>query len=60
MVDVLEPGELCGELSLLDGGNRSTTAVALTDVEALVLERPEFVSTFYASSRTPRSTCSRR
>jgi len=44
VVDVLEPGELCGELSLLDGGNRSTTAVALTDVEALVLERPEFVS----------------
>ncbi len=44
IVDVLEPGELCGELSLLDGGNRSTTAVALTDVEALVLERPEFVA----------------
>jgi CRP/FNR family cyclic AMP-dependent transcriptional regulator len=43
VVDVLEPGELCGELSLLDGGTRSTTAVALSDVEALVLERPEFV-----------------
>jgi uncharacterized membrane protein len=43
VVDVLEPGELCGELSLLDGGDRSTTAVALTKVEALVLERPEFV-----------------
>lgn len=43
VVDVLEPGELCGELSLLDGGTRSTTALALTDVEALVLERPEFV-----------------
>jgi len=44
VLDILEPGELCGELSLLDGGNRSTTAVALTDVETLVLERPEFVS----------------
>jgi uncharacterized membrane protein len=43
IVDVLEPGELCGELSLLDGGNRSTTAVALTDVETLVLERAAFV-----------------
>jgi len=43
IVDVLEPGELCGELSLLDGGDRSTTAVALTHVEALVLERPEFL-----------------
>jgi uncharacterized membrane protein len=42
VVDVLEPGELCGELSLLDGGNRSTTAVALTDCEALVLEHHEF------------------
>jgi len=43
VVDVLEPGELCGELSLLDGGTRSTTAIASDDVEALVLERPEFV-----------------
>jgi uncharacterized membrane protein len=42
VVDVLEPGELCGELSLLDGGSRSTTAVALSDVETLALERPEF------------------
>jgi uncharacterized membrane protein len=42
IVDVLEPGELCGELSLLDGGSRSTTAVALSDVETLALERPEF------------------
>jgi predicted metalloprotease with PDZ domain/uncharacterized membrane protein len=44
IVDVLEPGELCGELSLLDGGNRSTTATALTDVETLVLERPELIA----------------
>src|SRR3954449_2518951 len=43
IVDVLEPGELCGELSLLDGGKRSTSAVALTDVETLVLERSELV-----------------
>src|ERR1700761_5980993 len=32
ILDVLDPGELCGELSLLDGGNRSATAVALTEV----------------------------
>jgi CRP/FNR family cyclic AMP-dependent transcriptional regulator len=43
IVDVLDPGELCGELSLLDGGHRSATAVALTEVEALVLRRPEFL-----------------
>src|SRR5262245_37098267 len=44
VVDVLEPGELCGELSLLDGGNRSTTAVALTDIEVLVLQRAPLIS----------------
>lgn len=43
VVDVLEPGELCGELGLLDGGSRSATAVALSHVETLVLERPEFL-----------------
>ena len=42
VIDVLEPGELCGELSLLDGGTRSATAQALTHVEALVLERVNF------------------
>src|SRR5215467_11769217 len=30
ILDVVEPGELFGELSLLDGGNRSNTACALT------------------------------
>ena len=44
VVDVLEPGELCGELSLLDGGTRSTTAVAITDVEVLVLERDDLLT----------------
>ena len=44
VVDVVEPGELFGELSLFDGGNRSAGAVALTDVDALVLERDEFLA----------------
>ncbi len=44
VVDVLEPGELCGELSLLDGGTRSTTAVALTELEVLVLERGDLIA----------------
>jgi len=43
VVDVLEPGEMFGELSLLDGGNRSTSAVALTAVETLLLERDDFL-----------------
>jgi uncharacterized membrane protein len=44
VVDVVEPGELFGELSLFDGGNRSAGAVAMTDVDALVLERDEFLA----------------
>jgi len=44
VVDVVEPGELFGELSLFDGGNRSAGAVAITDVDALVLERDEFLA----------------
>jgi uncharacterized membrane protein len=39
VVDVVEPGEMCGELSALDGGNRSATGIALTDVQALALRR---------------------
>jgi uncharacterized membrane protein len=42
VVEVLEPGELFGELSLLDGGTRSATAQALTHVEVLLLERAQF------------------
>src|SRR3954462_7632435 len=43
VVDVLDPGELCGEYSLLDGGTRINTATALDAVEALSLERPDFM-----------------
>ena len=39
VVDLIEPGEVCGELSLLDGGDRSNTGVAMTDVHALALQR---------------------
>src|SRR3954463_12867490 len=37
VVDILEPGELCGEYSLLDGGTRVNTATALEDTETLAL-----------------------
>jgi CRP/FNR family transcriptional regulator, cyclic AMP receptor protein len=43
IIDVLEPGELCGEYSLLDGGTRINTATALEAVETLSLERPDFM-----------------
>ena len=44
VVDVLRPGEFFGEVSLLDGGVRSATAVALDEVEAFCLEREPFLS----------------
>ena len=43
VVDVLEPGEFFGEMSLLDGGGRSTSATATEDVEAYCLSREEFL-----------------
>ncbi|HEY2944947.1 MAG TPA: DUF1003 domain-containing protein [Vicinamibacteria bacterium] len=43
VVDVLEPGEFFGEMSLLDGEGRSTSAVAAEDVEAYSLSRDEFL-----------------
>lgn len=39
VIGMLGPGELFGELSLFDGGVRSATAVALSDVEAVSLAR---------------------
>lgn len=44
VVDLLEAGEFFGEMSLLDGGTRSTTAVAISDVQAFSLERDEFLA----------------
>ena len=38
----LDPGQFFGELSLLDGGRRTGSARALTDVRALVLNREQF------------------
>lgn len=38
----LGSGDVVGELALLDGGPRSATVTAVTDLEALVLTRPAF------------------
>jgi len=43
VVDVLEPGEFFGEMSLLDGEGRSTSAVAVEEVAAYSLAREEFL-----------------
>jgi len=42
VLHVAEPGEYVGEMSLLDGGLRSSTAVALEEVEAYSLDRAPF------------------
>ena len=43
VLHVAEPGEYVGEMSLLDGGLRSSTAVALEEVEAYSLDRAPFL-----------------
>lgn len=41
LIRVAEPGDLVGEIACLDGGERSTDASAVTDVEALVIRRDD-------------------
>ena len=42
ILTTLQPGEVFGELSLLDGAPRSATAVALEATETMVLQRERF------------------
>src|SRR4051795_1737942 len=44
ILEVFDAGELVGELSAIDGQPRSATAVALTPVDILVIQTPEFLS----------------
>jgi uncharacterized membrane protein len=43
VIDLLKPGEFCGELSLLDGGNRSATVTTTLPTRTLVLKREHLV-----------------
>ena len=43
ILDVLGPGEVFGELALLDGEPRSADAIAVEPTELLLLQRDEFV-----------------
>lgn len=46
VLTIAEEGDLFGELSLLDSGPRTATAVALTDVELLMLDRDDLLLLF--------------
>jgi CRP/FNR family transcriptional regulator, cyclic AMP receptor protein len=39
----LTAGDLLGEMAVIDGGPRSTTAIAIENTKALLLERPAFL-----------------
>ena len=43
VLNIIEPGEIFGEIAMLDGGERSADAVAMTDCELLVLNRRDFM-----------------
>jgi CRP-like cAMP-binding protein len=40
---ILNAGEIFGELALLDGGERTADAIALSDCELLVIDRRDFI-----------------
>lgn len=41
-----EPGDMFGELAMLDSGSRTATALALTEAEVLVLDRDDLILLF--------------
>ena len=43
VLNIMHPGDIFGEIALLDGGERSADAVAMTDCEILVLHRRDFM-----------------
>jgi CRP-like cAMP-binding protein len=43
VLNIINPGEIFGEIALLDGGERTGDASAMTDCELLVLNRRDFM-----------------
>jgi uncharacterized membrane protein len=46
VLTIAEPGDMFGELAMLDSGPRTATALALSDAEVLVLDRDDLVLLF--------------
>lgn len=44
ILNLLKPGDIFGELSLIDGLPRSADVIALTDGEVLLIRRPDFIA----------------
>lgn len=55
IIATLGPGDCFGELSLLDGGERSATAIALDPTVTSVLRRDAFVALFEADAALRRA-----
>jgi len=47
---VVKPGEFLGEMAMLSGERRSASALALTKVEAIVIEHSDFVALLKAKN----------
>lgn len=43
LLNLIQPGELFGEIALLDGRSRTADAVAMTDCELMVIDRRDFI-----------------
>lgn len=52
VLNIVQPGEIFGEIALLDEGERSADAIALEPTELLVLERREFLPFLERHPRT--------
>ncbi|MFQ5954330.1 MAG: Crp/Fnr family transcriptional regulator [Kiloniellales bacterium] len=52
VLNIVQPGEILGEVALLDEGHRSADAIALEPTELLVLERREFLPFLERHPRT--------
>jgi CRP-like cAMP-binding protein len=47
---IVKPGEFLGEMAMLSGSRRSASAIALTRVEAIVIDHVEFVALLKAQN----------